>query len=58
MPSANSFICLSGLGFGKSQESFGRKERPGLMSPSLPLKMHEGDSELGKFKSPRFRSNN
>ncbi|XP_056466650.1 uncharacterized protein LOC130405536 isoform X8 [Gadus chalcogrammus] len=33
-------------GFGRSQESFGRKERPGLMSPSLPLKMHEGDSEL------------
>ncbi|CAL8349618.1 unnamed protein product [Arctogadus glacialis] len=33
-------------GFGRSQESFSRKERPGLMSPSLPLEMHEGDSEL------------
>ncbi|XP_056468394.1 uncharacterized protein LOC130406731 isoform X2 [Gadus chalcogrammus] len=33
--------------FGRSQESFGRKESPGLMSPSLPLEMHEGDSELG-----------
>ena len=55
MPSANSLICLSG--FGRSQESFGRKERPGLMSPSRPLEMHEGDSELGKFKSPRFRTN-
>ncbi|CAL8349669.1 unnamed protein product [Arctogadus glacialis] len=32
--------------FGRSQESFSRKERPGLMSPSLPLVMHEGDSEL------------
>ncbi|CAL8349644.1 unnamed protein product [Arctogadus glacialis] len=43
--------------FRRSQVSFSRKERPGLMSPSLPLKMHEGDSELGTFKSPRFRSN-
>ncbi|CAL8332835.1 unnamed protein product [Boreogadus saida] len=33
-------------GFGRSQKSF-RKESPGLMSPSLPLEMHEGDSELG-----------
>ncbi|CAL8236820.1 unnamed protein product, partial [Arctogadus glacialis] len=35
-------------GFGRSQESFGSgQESPGLMSPSLPLEMHEGDSELG-----------
>ncbi|CAL8349577.1 unnamed protein product [Arctogadus glacialis] len=37
--------------FGRSQELFSRKERPGLMSPSLPLKMHEGDSELARNHS-------
>ncbi|CAL8333248.1 unnamed protein product [Boreogadus saida] len=37
-------------GFGRSQESFGSgQESPGQMSPSLPLEMQEGDSELGKF---------
>ncbi|CAL8333364.1 unnamed protein product [Boreogadus saida] len=36
--------------FLRSQRSFGRKERPGLMSPSLPLVMHEGDSELGRVQ--------
>ncbi|XP_059932069.1 uncharacterized protein LOC132475110 isoform X3 [Gadus macrocephalus] len=39
--------------FGRSQESFSRKERPGLMSPSLPLEMHEGDSELDLSKVER-----
>ncbi|CAL8333370.1 unnamed protein product [Boreogadus saida] len=34
--------------FGRSQESFSRKESPGLMFQSLPLVMHEGDSELEK----------
>ncbi|XP_056467688.1 uncharacterized protein LOC130406242 isoform X2 [Gadus chalcogrammus] len=39
--------------FRRSQKSFSRKEGPGLMSPSRPLKMHEGDSELEEmhFKS-------
>ncbi|CAL8349649.1 unnamed protein product [Arctogadus glacialis] len=36
-------FCWSHESFGSGQES------PGLMSPSLPLEMHEGDSELGKF---------
>ncbi|CAL8333340.1 unnamed protein product [Boreogadus saida] len=35
-------------GFGRSHESFGSgQESPGQMSPSLPLEMQEGDSELG-----------
>ena len=55
MPSQILLICLSGFGGDPSFSS--RQESPGLMSPSLPLEMHEGDSELGKFKSPRFRTN-
>ncbi|CAL8375235.1 unnamed protein product, partial [Gadus morhua 'NCC'] len=39
--------------YGRSQESFSRKERPGLMSPSRPLKMHEGDSELDRDSKTR-----
>ncbi|XP_056466913.1 uncharacterized protein LOC130405755 isoform X4 [Gadus chalcogrammus] len=34
------------IGFGEDPSFSSRQESPGLMSPSLPLEMHEGDSEL------------
>ncbi|XP_056466653.1 uncharacterized protein LOC130405537 isoform X2 [Gadus chalcogrammus] len=38
------------IGFGGDPSFSSRQESPGLMSPSLPLEMHEGDSELGLVK--------
>ncbi|CAL8349510.1 unnamed protein product, partial [Arctogadus glacialis] len=35
------------IGFGGDPSFSSGQERPGLMSPSLPLEMHEGDSKLG-----------
>ncbi|CAL8332922.1 unnamed protein product [Boreogadus saida] len=37
------------IGFGGDPSFSSRQESPGLMSPSLPLEIHEGDSKLGNI---------
>ncbi|XP_056468392.1 uncharacterized protein LOC130406730 [Gadus chalcogrammus] len=41
------------IGFGGDPSFSSRQESPGLMSPSLPLEMHEGDSELDRDHDTR-----